>query len=158
MKLDRLPVGEGLIGFLLVALLVTFILAKDTIGTPDTGEADGEPTATEPADGGNGGGGELEITMTDNAFDNTELTVPADTEVSIPLTNDGIAIHNVQVSDADKSFPAAFCTAGGPTPCSKPPRLNGGATGTLEFNLPAGEYAFRCDYHATEMQGTLTVE
>jgi plastocyanin len=157
MKLDRLPVGEGLVGFLLVVLLVTFVLARGEIGNPGDSAADGgEPTASaEPTDGGNG---ELEITMTDNKFDQTELTAKADTAVSIPLTNNGAAIHNVHVADATGNYSAAFCTTNGADPCSDPARLAGGATGTLDFTLPAGEYDFRCDYHATEMNGTLTVE
>lgn len=158
MKLDRLPVGEGIIGFLLVALLVTFILARDTIGTPGTGEADGQPTATQPPDGGNGGGGELEIIMTDNKFAPTDLTVAADTDVSIPLKNNGAAIHNVHVATADGTYPVAFCTVGGETPCSDPARMNGGTTGVLNLNLPAGEYPFRCDYHPIEMTGTITAQ
>lgn len=158
MKLDRLPVGEGLVGFLLVVLLVTFVLARGEIGNPDDSAADGgEPTAS-AGPTGSPTPGKLEITMTDNKFDQTELTAKADTAVSVPLTNNGAAIHNVQVSAADGSFPAAFCTANGPTPCSKPPRLPGGSTGTLDFTLPAGTYQFRCDYHPTEMKGTLTVE
>lgn len=157
MKLDRLPIGEGLVGFLLVSLVITFILAGNTLGNPDD-EAVAEPSASAgPSASGGPGPGELEITMTDNKFDQTALTAAADTEVSIPLTNNGAAVHNVHVSDADGKFSGDFCTAGGPTPCSKPPRLNGGSTGTLDFNLPAGTYQFRCDYHATEMKGTLTI-
>ena len=158
MKLDRLPIGESIIGFLLVALVVTFFLAKDTIGNPADEVADVEPSATEPSDGGNGGGGELEITMTDNKFDQTELTVDADTDVSVPLTNNGAAIHNVHVATADGSYPAAFCTVGGEAPCSDPARISGGGTGALNFNLPAGDYPFRCDYHPVEMTGTLKVQ
>jgi plastocyanin len=96
--------------------------------------------------------------MTDNKFEPTELNVSADTDVSIPLENSGAAIHNVHVATADGSFPAAFCTVGGETPCSDPARINGGDTGVLDFNLPAGDYPFRCDYHPAEMTGTLTVE
>lgn len=157
MRFDKLPIAEGLVGFLLVVLVATFIIAGEVIGTPDE---EGEPTeTTEPTDGSNGDGdGELTLTMTDNKFDKTGLTVPAGAEVSIALQNDGGAIHNVQVADGEGKYPAAFCTAGGPTPCSKPPRLNGGAAGTLEFNLPAGDYPFRCDFHPVEMTGTITVK
>lgn len=158
MKLDRLPVGEALVGFLLVMLVVTFVLARDTIGFPKTGEADGgSPTASaEPT--GTGTPGELAIKMTDNKFDKTEITVGADTDVTIQLANDGAAIHNVHVAKADGTYPAAFCTVGGETPCSDPARIAGGAKGVLNFNLPAGTYPFRCDYHPVEMKGTITVQ
>ena len=158
MKLDRLPVGEGLVGFLLLVLLATFILARGQIGSPDKSAADGgEPTASaEPT--GTTAPGKLELTMTDNKFDQGKLTAAADTAVSVPLTNNGKAVHNVHVSDATGKFAADFCTANGPAPCSNPARLSGGATGTLDFTLPAGEYSYRCDYHKTEMTGTLTVK
>ena len=103
-------------------------------------------------------GGSPEITMTDNKFDNTALTVAADEAVTIPLTNNGSAIHNVHVSDASGAFAADFCAANGAEPCSNPTRLNAKATGTLTFTLPAGTYGYRCDYHKTEMTGELTVE
>jgi plastocyanin len=157
MRFDKLPIAEGLVGFLLVVLVATFITAGEVIGTP---EEEGEPIeTTEPTDGGDGNGdGELRIVMTDNKFDRTELTVPADTDVSIPLENRGAAIHNVQVAAADGTYAAAFCTVGGETPCSDPARIPGGSDGVLSFNLPAGEYPFRCDFHPVEMQGTITSE
>ncbi len=155
MRFDKLPVAEGLIGFLLVVLVATFVAAGEVIGTP---AEEGEPTETiEPTDNGSGDG-ELLIVMTDNKFDPTELTVPADTDVSIPVENHGAAIHNVHVATADGNYPAAFCTAGGETPCSDAARINGGGAGVLSFNLPAGDYPFRCDFHPVEMTGTLKVQ
>ena len=156
MKLDRLPIGEGLVGFLLVMLLVTFVLARQEIGDPDTSAADGASPTASAGPTGSTAPGAVEITMTDNKFDHTELSVAANTAVTIPLTNKGAAIHNVHVAGA--TFSATFCTAAGPEPCSNPTRLAGGATGTISFNLPAGTYQFRCDYHTSEMKGTLTVK
>jgi plastocyanin len=132
-------------------------MAGDVIGSPDHTQA-GSPTATEPPSSGGPTPGELAITLTDNKFDKTELTATAGSDVSIALTNHGAAIHNVHVARADGSYPAAFCTTAGETPCSDPARIPGGGTGVLEFNLPAGDYPFRCDYHPADMKGTLKVE
>ncbi|MEK7247837.1 MAG: cupredoxin domain-containing protein, partial [Chloroflexota bacterium] len=119
-------------------------------------EGNGEVTASAaPSDGEPEG---LAISMTDNKFDKTALTARAGEEVVIALTNKGAAIHNVQISDASGDYPAAFCTANGPTPCSDPARIAGGADGTITFTLPAGTYLFRCDYHFLEMTGELTVK
>jgi plastocyanin len=116
----------------------------------------GEVTASAAPSNGEPEG--LAISMTDNKFDKTALTAPAGEEVTIALTNKGAAIHNVHVSDASGAYTADFCTANGPTPCSDPTRISGGADGTITFTLPAGTYGYRCDYHKTEMTGTLTVE
>lgn len=116
----------------------------------------GEVTAS--AAPGNGGAEGLAISMTDNKFDKTALTAPANVEVVIALTNKGAAIHNVDISDATGEYPVDFCTSNGTTPCSNPTRIAGGKAGTLTFTLPAGTYKYRCDYHKTEMSGTLTVK
>jgi plastocyanin len=157
MRLDRLPVGEAIVGFLLVALVVTFVFAREEIQGGEAEVPSGSPTATGGPTGTTPAGG-LEITMTDNKFDPTELTAPADEETVVNLKNEGAAIHNVHIADASGNYPANFCTAGGPTPCSDPTRIAGGQSGTITFTLSAGEYPFRCDYHPTEMKGTLTVQ
>jgi plastocyanin len=155
MRLDKLPVGEAIIGFLLVALVAAFIVAKSEVD-PKESEAGESPTAS-AAPSGSSAPGQLEITMTDNKFDQTSLTVKAGADVSIPLTNHGVAIHNVHVSDESGNFAETFCTGSG-GPCSDPARLNAGATGTLAFTAPAAgtTLKFRCDYHPTEMTGTIT--
>jgi plastocyanin len=158
MRIDRLPIAEGLVGFLLVMLLVTFLLTRHYIGDPESeAAATGSPTASAGPTGSVSPGG-LEITMTDNHFDKSELTAAANTDVTIQLTNNGAAIHNLHIASASGTFSAAFCTTNGPEPCSDPNRLAGGSTGTLTFNLPAGTYPYRCDFHTQEMKGTLTVQ
>ena len=158
MRLDRLPIGVGIVGFLLVALVVTFLFARNEIKGGEAEVPSGSPTATGGPSGTTAPPGQLEITMTDNKFDPTELSAKADGETTVNLKNNGAAIHNVHVADASGNFPANFCTAGGETPCSNPTRLAGGQSGTLTFTLPAGKYPFRCDYHPTEMKGTITVQ
>ena len=100
--------------------------------------------------------GALAIDMTDNKFDVTELTIAANTEVVIQLTNSGLAVHNVDVA-VGGSFPAGICEKGDPG-CSDPANMRGGQSGTVTLNLAPGTYDFRCDFHVAEMTGTITAQ
>jgi len=160
MRLDKLPVGEAIVGFLLVALVAAFLVARSEVDPGDSAEADGSSPTASAGPTGSTAPGEIEITMTDNKFDHTELTLAAGTEVTIPLTNKGTAVHNMDIAGEGGSFAADFCSASGPDPCSDPARIAGGATGTLTFtvpNTPGAKIPFRCDFHPTEMKGTITV-
>jgi plastocyanin len=118
--------------------------APEVVVTPPAG---GE-TPTTP--------GEAVIDMEDNVFLQTAVTVASGTEIA--LNNNGSAIHNVHVSNADGTFAEAFCSTGGENPCSDPDTIPGGSSGVILIDIPAGEYAFRCDFHVDEMNGTLTVQ
>ncbi len=45
MRLDRLPVGEALVGFLAVALIVTFLLARRELPSSSTADAGASASA-----------------------------------------------------------------------------------------------------------------
>lgn len=146
----------AIVGIAAIVLAGGAIWAVANEDEKTSAEGNGEVTASAaPSDGEPEG---LALSMTDNKFDKTELTATANKVVVIPLTNKGAAIHNVHISDVSGGYPVDFCTANGATPCSDPTRIAGGASGTITFTLPAGTYAYRCDYHKTEMTGTLTVE
>jgi plastocyanin len=122
---------------------------------PPPGE---EPPGEEPPAGGDGS----TIEMDDNVFvvdgeENPTITIDADTDVTFTLDNVGAALHNMHVAAAD-DYEAAFCDGDGEDPCSDPPRITGGNTGTITINLPAGTYEYRCDFHTQEMVGTLEVQ
>jgi plastocyanin/heme-degrading monooxygenase HmoA len=128
--------------------------------TDNEGTSAEQPSASASAtpSGGATAPAGLAIVMTDNKFDVTTLTAKANEATTVNLSNDGSAIHNVHIAGSDANYTGDFCTANGPDPCSNPTRLGGGATGTITFTLPAGTYAYRCDFHPTEMKGTLTVQ
>ena len=122
------------------------------------GDEPGEPTDGETP----GAGSDNVIEMDDNVFivngeENPDLTAAAGAEVTFQLENIGSALHNLHIA-AGGDFDSNPCTAGGEDPCSDPTRITGGGDGTITFNLPAGTYDYRCDFHTSEMSGTLTVE
>jgi plastocyanin len=166
MKLDfsKLPIGEAIIGAVLVATFATFLAAFEF--SSDAGVP--APEEPPPVDGGNGDGngdgdgqpppGGGLITMGDNFFEfegeeDPAIPVAAGEEVTFDLTNDGLGIHNMRVSGDDSEYDTDDDAV------SDPEIMSGGDTGTITFALAEpGEYPFRCDFHAVDMVGTIVVE
>lgn len=95
----------------------------------------GMPTA-EPA--------AVTITMVDLDFEPAVLTIPADTPVTITLTNTGVLPHNFSIPDQAVSV-----------------NVKSGKTGTVVVTLPTGEYRFVCGipgHTEAGMIGTLIAE
>ncbi len=159
MKLDltRLPIGEMTVGFLIVSLLVTFILAFTLVdsGTDATEEEVTDVSSTPIA-------GAADIVMGDNFFDPNDITVAVGDTVTFNLTNEGVAIHNMRIAQADGSYSdAGICTLDGADPCSDPNAVPGGQTSVLEWEVPdaaGAEIPFRCDFHPLDMTGILTIQ
>jgi plastocyanin len=155
MKFDitKLPVGEMMIGFLLVALALTFVGAFAATGDGEGGEPVASETPAGSATTPPGGGG-YAITMGDNFFDPNAFTVDAGASVTFDITNGGVAIHNVRIAGPDGSYNT------GDDAVSDPGLVSGGQTATLTWTAPseAGEIIFQCDFHPTDMKGTITVQ
>ena len=103
--------------------------------TSETGDTNADDAATTA----------VQVEMVDIAFNPDELTIPADTDVTLQFTNSGAAVHNFLIEE-----PEVF--SGDLAP---------GATSELVVNLPAGEYEYICSipgHAAAGMTGTLTVE
>lgn len=101
------------------------------------------PTAAAGGDGGQAAG--FEIDMVDLAFEPTELTIPANTDVTISLVNKGSLPHIFQLSDGSVTSE----------------EIPGGGTGSVTLNLPPGEYDFHCPvpgHTEAGMVGKLIVE
>lgn len=112
-------------------------------GTVTVGEATavGEDASEE--------GGTFDSAVSVSAFDlgftPTTFTIPADTDITITVTNDGDIQHDFKIVDTD------FGTE----------LLASGASEDLVVNLPAGEYTFICTvegHAAAGMTGTITVQ
>src|SRR3972149_825445 len=153
--LTKLPVGEMLIGFVLVMVIVTFVGAFIAVGGGEEGgeAVSGSPTASpppggSPTPGGSPAGNVFQIAMVATIkFDLAEVVVPANTEVTVRADNqDDALLHNwaayTDKSAKEKIAATDLCSA----PCLK----------EVKFTAPApGEYFFRCDVHPAQMVGTL---
>jgi len=85
------------------------------------------------------------VKTVDIAFEPKELSIPADTDVEITVTNAGVLQHDFIIEDTD------FGTE----------LLDGGSEATITVNLAAGEYTYFCSvpgHREAGMEGTLTVE
>lgn len=153
MKIDltKLPVGEAVIGFLMLAVIATFVVAF-TIVDPLVDETASEPSPSATSGGETAAPGDLAIAMLDNSFDPSELTVVSGEEVSIAVHNEGVAIHNVRIAGLDGDYDTSDDIV------SDPETIRGGQSGVIQWTPEApGEQAFRCDFHPTEMTGTITI-
>lgn len=129
------------------------------VGTPSPSAS----PAASPASPAPGGG--LSVSMGDNFFEyqgqkNPTIPVDAGQEMTITLTNDGVAIHNMHVDGTDNKYAIPFCGPGQEeTACSDPNIINAGETATVTLKIDApGTYNFRCDFHLQEMVGQLEVK
>ena len=158
MKFDitKLPVGEMMIGFLILALAITFVGAFAATGGDDGGEpaASETPAGSPTAGPTGGGGGNIAITMTDNKFDPDAVTVAAGDSVTFDLTNKGVAIHNMRIAGEDGDYNSDDDAV------SDPNLVTGGGTATIEWSAPdaPGEFNYQCDFHPTDMKGVIAVE
>ncbi len=154
MKFDiaKLPVLEGLIGFFLVVLAIGFIGAFAAV---DSGGDEGKPAASQaPAGTPAPDGSTLAVSMQDNSFDPDAYIIASGASVTFEITNDGGAIHNMHVAAPGGDYDGDVAVA------SDPDQVSGGEKATLAWQAPAepGEVDFRCDFHPTEMTGTITVQ
>jgi len=157
--LAKLPVAEGVVGFLVIMIIVTFIGAfsatsgeeGETMSAPATSGSATPAASTSP--------GGTTVVLHDNRFDPNELTVQAGATATIQITNDGKSPHNMHIAGPGGDFTEDFC-AGSADPCSNPNTVRAGQTATLTFQAPssAGEVNFRCDFHPQEMTGKIKVQ
>ena len=163
MKLDvtKLPLGEALIGFVLTAVVGTFVLAfafPTQSGLGDkTVEASPTPGVTPTPQGTPSGtpGGAVAVSMKDNLFEPKDLTVKAGASVTFELKNEGVAVHNMRIAGADGKYNTDDDAA------SDPNIIQSGGTGTVTWTAlaQAGQIQFQCDFHVSVgMIGTITVQ
>jgi plastocyanin len=140
----------------LASILTALVLATLLIAAACGGDDDGGDDNGGNGDDGNGNGGEVtfDVSMGDNFYEPNEFTVSAGATVTFNLSNDGTAIHNMRVDGGDGEYNTDDDTV------SDPDLMNAGDTGTLTWTAPseAGEVIFQCDFHPTDMFGTITVE
>lgn len=99
-----------------------------------------------------GPGGEtiIRIDMGDNLFAPNAITIRTGQKYILELRNRGKAPHNLRIAGPDLEFDTDDDIAS--------ELIDGGKTGTLALEMTTdGVFPFRCDPHAVEMEGTLTV-
>ena len=88
---------------------------------------------------------------TDNKFSVTSYTVPANTPIDIPVTNQGTNQHNMHILGVKD-------VVTGQEPVTVPQLVAPGTSGDLKFTIAdPGTYKFQCDVHPTEMIGQIVV-
>ncbi|HEX5939337.1 MAG TPA: cupredoxin domain-containing protein, partial [Dehalococcoidia bacterium] len=97
--------------------------------------------------------GEVTIIAMDNFFDPNTLQAASGQALSVTMTNEGEATHNLVFYAGDSA--EADIITGDPEAV-----VPSGEELTLEFTAPAeaGDYFFQCVIHAGQMVGTLIVE
>jgi plastocyanin/heme-degrading monooxygenase HmoA len=159
-------------GWQFVAVLAVFSIAlaggtawalieEDEPHAEENGEqANGD---SEPTDGEQTGG--TLIILGDNFFEydgekEPAIAVALGEEVTFDLESQGAAAHNLQVNGTDDTYTVDVCAPDDSSRfCSDPGVIAGSqsATLTVQFDEP-GTYNFRCDFHVSEMTGTMVVE
>jgi plastocyanin len=124
------------------------LIADETV--VDAAAATPESAGATPAAGGEeqaagqGAGEAFEVESYDIYFEPDELSIPADTDVTVQLPNLGAAQHNFSIDELGISVDIAP-----------------GATEETVINAPAGEYEYYCNvpgHKEAGMEGTLTVQ
>jgi len=85
----------------------------------------------------------VEVVSFDIYFEPAEFSIPADTDVTVLLPNDGVTLHNFSIDELGISVD-----------------IDPGATQETVINAPAGEYEYYCNvpgHKQAGMVGTLTV-
>lgn len=136
--------GAALASVGTVAIVGRSGFAQD--GTPPAGGTpDASPEASPAASPAAGGEGDVTVTMVDIAFEPSEITIPADTDVVVYLPNEGVLEHNFMIDDLDVDSDL----------------VAGGDSMTVTINAAAGSYEYYCSvagHKEAGMVGTLTVE
>ena len=115
-------------------------LAACGSSSSSSGGAYSKPTATPSKPTGAGGDGPS-VTAKDFSFTPATIDLTAGKTVTISATNDGAAKHNLTIEKLKVNV-------------DLPP----GSTKTATVKgAKAGTYEFHCEYHPTQMKGTITV-
>jgi nitrite reductase (NO-forming) len=137
-----------LIGTSIIAVPSLFVgwtaMASQSSSSTPTASPEASPGAS-PAASPATGGTAVTLNAIDINWEEKELTIPADTDVTITVVNKGLLQHDFVIDDLQ----------------IKSDLLNGGDTADITINAPAGSYEYYCSvpgHKEAGMVGTLTVQ
>jgi nitrite reductase (NO-forming) len=148
--LDRRTVASMIAA---ATIMPSIALFAAPAGVAQDASPEASPEAS-PAAGATPGAGANKVTIEayDIYFEPKEVTIPADTDVTIDLPNHSVTAHNFSITDhKNENLPFE------PIDIDLAP----GKTEQVTINAPAGSYYFFCNvpgHEAAGMWGTLTVE
>jgi plastocyanin len=126
----------------MVALLGLSLLGS-RVGVAQESSPEASPAAS-PAATPEAGGAEVTVVSHDIYFEPDELSIPADTDVTVKLPNEGVTLHNFAIDELYVDVD-----------------IDPGAEEETIINAPAGEYEYYCNvpgHKEAGMLGTMTVE
>jgi len=98
--------------------------------------------------------GLIETATLDNRFTNNNFRIPLGASVTIRITNQGSAVHNLRIASPDGEWETADDFAAPPAGAPLAP----GQTTDLSFSLAqSATLVFRCDFHPAQMWGQITI-
>jgi plastocyanin len=119
-----------------------YLIADETV--VDAAAATPAAAAGEEPAAGEGAAESVTVESYDIYFEPSELSIPADTDVTVSLPNEGVALHNFSIDALGIDVDIAP-----------------GTTEEVVINAPAGEYEYYCNvpgHKPAGMLGTLSVE
>ena len=138
------PTGAGGASAEAAASPATQVAATPAAATPAAGSSVAATAAASPATATSGQAAQrVEITANDIFFEPDQVTIPADTDVTVALPNNGVTLHNFSIDALGINV-----------------NIAPGVTEEVVINAPAGEYEFYCNipgHKAAGMVGTLIV-
>jgi plastocyanin len=136
------PIAAGVLGLLVVFLLITIGLQFAPVPatpTPAPQAAQAAPPKAPTAASGGGSGATINATEKDFAIALDNSSVAAGS-VTFKITNQGPSPHNISIKEMKKTSDT----------------IDGGKTGQLTVDLPAGAYTVICDISGHEQLGMST--
>ena len=125
------------------AMLAVALLFAGCGGSSDSSGSNsgGGASATTAAGGGGGASDKVSLTAKGIAWDKTQLNLPANKQMTVTVDNQDTVEHNFTFEDAKANKD-----------------VEGGESAEVSFTTPAaGSYEFHCEYHPSQMKGTVTV-
>jgi plastocyanin len=122
-------------------LAVALLLAGCGGSSDSSGSNSGGGASATTAAAGGGASDKVSLTAKGIAWDKTTLDLPANKQVTVTVDNQDTVEHNFTFEDAKAEKD-----------------VEGGETQEVSFTTPAaGSYEFHCEYHPSQMKGTVTV-